>query len=147
MCIYLKKFWYQILKIYTYLKKFGIKFWKYILISRNVSLSKFENIYLFEEIWNQILKIYTYFKKCFVIKIWKYILIWRNILVGARFFATVQTGPGFHQASYTTGTGSFPGVKRPGRDVDHPPTSSAEVKERLELYFSSPSAPSWPVLG
>jgi hypothetical protein len=29
-----------------------------------------------------------------------------------------------------------------------PPTpSSAEVKERVELYFYSPSGPSWPVLG
>jgi hypothetical protein len=42
---------------------------------------------------------------------------------------------------------SFPGVKRPGRGVNHPPTSSAEVKERVELYFYSPSGPSWPVLG
>jgi len=41
----------------------------------------------------------------------------------------------------------FPGVKRPGRDVDHPPSSSAEVKERVELYVYSPSGPSWPVLG
>ena len=28
---------------------------------------------------------------------------------------------------------SSPGVKRPGRGVNHPPTSSAEVKERVEL--------------
>jgi hypothetical protein len=42
---------------------------------------------------------------------------------------------------------SFPGVKRPGRGVDHPPSSSARVKERVELYFYSPSGPSWPVLG
>jgi hypothetical protein len=41
----------------------------------------------------------------------------------------------------------FPGVKRPGRAVDHPPPSSAEVRERAELYLHSPSAPSWPVLG
>jgi hypothetical protein len=40
---------------------------------------------------------------------------------GARFFAHVQTGPGAHPASCTMGTGSFPGVKRPGRHVDHPP--------------------------
>jgi len=32
------------------------------------------------------------------------------------------------------GTGSSPGVKLPGRGVDHPPTFSAEVKERVELY-------------
>jgi len=42
---------------------------------------------------------------------------------------------------------SFPGVKRPGRGVDHPPPSSAEVKERVELYLCSPSWLSWPVLG
>jgi len=28
---------------------------------------------------------------------------------------------------------SFPGVKWPGRGVDHPPPSSAEVKERVEV--------------
>jgi hypothetical protein len=37
----------------------------------------------------------------------------------------------------TMGTGSFPGIKRPGRGVDHPPPSSAEVKERVELYLYS----------
>jgi len=52
-----------------------------------------------------------------------------------------------HPASYTMGTVSFPGVKLPGRGVDHPPTSSTEVKERVELYLYSPSEPSWPVLG
>ena len=54
--------------------------------------------------------------------------------MGTKFSVPVQTGPGAHPTSYTTGTGSLPGVKRPVRDVDHPPTSSAEVKERLELY-------------
>ena len=50
-----------------------------------------------------------------------------------------QTGPGAHPASYTMGTGSLsPGRKRPGRGVDHPPTSSAEVQERVELYLYSP---------
>jgi hypothetical protein len=34
------------------------------------------------------------------------------------------------------GTGSFPGVKRQGLGVDHHPTSIAEVKEIVELYFS-----------
>ena len=33
------------------------------------------------------------------------------------------------------------GLKRLGRDVDHPPTSSAEVKGRVELYVFSPSRP------
>ena len=45
---------------------------------------------------------------------------------------------GTHPASYTVGTGSFQGVKRPGRGVDHTPPSSAEVKERVEPYISSP---------
>jgi len=55
--------------------------------------------------------------------------------VDARFFALVQSGPGAHSASSTAVTGSFPGLKRPGRGVDHPPPSSAEVKERVELYL------------
>jgi hypothetical protein len=42
---------------------------------------------------------------------------------------------------------SSPGVKQPGRGVDHPPLSSAEVKEGVELYLYSPSVPSWPVIG
>jgi hypothetical protein len=67
--------------------------------------------------------------------------------VGVRFSAPVQTGPGAQPASCTMGTGSFPGVKRPGRGVDHPPPSSTRVKERVELYLYSPSGPSWPVLG
>jgi hypothetical protein len=33
-----------------------------------------------------------------------------------------------HPASCTVGTGSFPGVKRPGCGADHPPPPSAEVK-------------------
>ena len=45
-----------------------------------------------------------------------------RIPVGARFSAPVQTGPGAHLASCTMGTGSFAGVKRPGRGADLPPT-------------------------
>ena len=48
---------------------------------------------------------------------------------GARFSAPIQTGPGARPASCTMGTGSFPGVKRPGRSADHPPLSSAEAKK------------------
>jgi hypothetical protein len=40
----------------------------------------------------------------------------------------------------------FPGVKRLGRGANQRPTSSAEVKERLELYRYSSSGPLWPVL-
>jgi hypothetical protein len=42
---------------------------------------------------------------------------------------------------------SFPGVKRPRRGVDHQPSSSARVKERVQLCLYSPSGPSWPILG
>ena len=67
--------------------------------------------------------------------------------VGARFSSPVLTGPVAHPASYTMGTGSFPEVKRPGRGFDHQPPSSAEVKERIELYLYFPSGCSWPILG
>jgi hypothetical protein len=65
----------------------------------------------------------------------------------ARFSASDQNSPGAHPASCTVDTGSFLGVKRPGRGVKHPPTSNTEVKERVELYLYSPSGPSWSVLG
>ena len=43
-----------------------------------------------------------------------------------RFSALVETGPGAHPAS-----GSLPGLKRPGRGVDHPPPSSAGLKKSV----------------
>jgi hypothetical protein len=47
------------------------------------------------------------------------------------FNLCVQTGSGAHPVSYTMDTGgSFPGGKaRPGRDANHSPASSAEVKK------------------
>jgi hypothetical protein len=70
-----------------------------------------------------------------------------RIQVEAIFSAPVHTGPGANPASYKMGTGSFPGVKRPGRGVHHLPPSSAEVEERVELYLYFSSGPSWPVIG
>jgi hypothetical protein len=35
------------------------------------------------------------------------------------------------------------GVKRPGREADHSPPSSAEAKECVKLYLHSPKTPSW----
>jgi hypothetical protein len=35
------------------------------------------------------------------------------------------------------------GVKRPGREADHSPPSSAEVKECVELHLHSPNTRSW----
>jgi hypothetical protein len=52
-----------------------------------------------------------------------------RISVGARFSAPVQTGPGAHPASCKIGTGSFPGVKRPGCGVDHPPHLAPRLKK------------------
>jgi hypothetical protein len=50
----------------------------------------------------------------------------------------VQTGCGAHPASCPVGTkGSFPGVKRPGREADKSPPCSAEVKN-VWSYTSTP---------
>jgi hypothetical protein len=65
---------------------------------------------------------------------------------GARLSPPDQTDPRAHPASCTMVIGSFPGVKRPGRGVDHPP-SSAEDEGGVELYLCSASGPSWPVIG
>ena len=71
-----------------------------------------------------------------------------RMLVGTRFSAPVQTSCRAHPASYAMGTGCLSrGVKRSGRDVNHPPSSKSGVKERVELYLYSPSEPSWPVPG
>jgi hypothetical protein len=67
---------------------------------------------------------------------------------GGEIFRTVQTGPVAYPLSFTMSTGSFIGVKQPGRGVDHQPRSIAEVKEvELFLYTPPPSGPSWPGLG
>ena len=60
-----------------------------------------------------------------------------------RFSTPVQTGPGAYPVSCTMGTKSYLGVKQPWHGVYHPPPSSAEVKERVELYLYFPSWPSW----
>jgi hypothetical protein len=43
--------------------------------------------------------------------------------------------------------GLFSEVQGPGCGAHHPPPSSAEVKERVELYIYLPSGPSRPILG
>jgi hypothetical protein len=51
----------------------------------------------------------------------------------------VQNGSGAHPASYPMGIrGTSLGVKWPGREADHSPPSSAEVKELVEPYLHSP---------
>ena len=66
---------------------------------------------------------------------------------GGEIFRVVQTGPGALPVSYTMGTGSLSEVKRPGRGVERPPTSSVEVKERVQLYHYSHSVLLWQVIG
>ena len=48
---------------------------------------------------------------------------------GARFSASVQTVSEAHPASYAMSTGSFPGVKRLGRGVDHPTYLTSRFKK------------------
>ena len=62
-----------------------------------------------------------------------------RIPVVTRFFAPIQTGPGAHPASYTMRTGSFPGVNRPRRGVDHPP----HLVQRLKKDYGYISPPLW----
>jgi len=45
---------------------------------------------------------------------------------GMRFF--VRSGPEAKPASCTIGIGSLPGVKWPGRDVEHPPALPSRVQ-------------------
>jgi len=42
--------------------------------------------------------------------------------------------------------GLLPRVKWSGHSNDHQPQPTAKVKERVELYLSSPSQPSWQVI-
>ena len=62
--------------------------------------------------------------------------------VRARYFLvsiTIQTGSGAHPGSYTMGTGAI--ADRGG--INPAPTSSAEVKERVQLCLCFPCVASW----
>jgi hypothetical protein len=60
---------------------------------------------------------------------------------------SIQTEPEAHSDSYAVSNGYFPAAERPESGVDHPPLSSTEAKERVELYICSPSRTSRPVSG
>jgi hypothetical protein len=70
-----------------------------------------------------------------------------RVPVEARNFSLhhrLQNGSGAHPASIQWVPGALSlGVKPPGREADHSPPSSAEVKECVELYLDSPNTPSW----
>jgi hypothetical protein len=57
---------------------------------------------------------------------------------GTRFSTPVQTDPGVRPSPHTTGTGSFPGVKRSGCGVNNPAISRGEFKGGLSLYLYAP---------
>jgi hypothetical protein len=66
-----------------------------------------------------------------------------TLLMTSDFITASRTALGLTQPP----TQGVPGalsveVKRPGREADHSPTSSAEVKECVELYLHSPNTPS-----
>jgi hypothetical protein len=63
--------------------------------------------------------------------------VWDRLMEGARFSVPVKTDPGVLPASYTMGTGPFPGVKRPGRGVDH----HSNLVPRLKKEYSYTSTP------
>jgi hypothetical protein len=60
-------------------------------------------------------------------------------LVGARFFAHVQSGPGDHPASCTMGSRFFSGVKQPGSGADLPPLLAPRSRE----CTATPLPPPW----
>jgi len=61
-----------------------------------------------------------------------------RIPVGARFSTPIHTGPGADPASYTMGTRSFLGVKRPGCGVDHTPHLVLRLKEEYSFASAPP---------
>jgi hypothetical protein len=60
-----------------------------------------------------------------------------RVPVGSRIFHVVQTSSGVNP---TYPGALFPGVKRPGREADHSPPASAEVK-KIWIYTSIPPCP------
>jgi hypothetical protein len=58
----------------------------------------------------------------------------------------VQTDSGAHPGSYPMGTDTLSlGLKRPRREADHSPPSSAQVKECVNLCLHSLNTSSWSV--
>jgi hypothetical protein len=63
------------------------------------------------------------------------------------FSVPVQTGFVAHTPSYRMGAELLLGVKWLGHGVNYSSPSTTEIKERVKLYLSSPSGPSWQVTG
>jgi hypothetical protein len=111
--------------------------------------------YVWQEVWCYI-TVVTYCRRSSAVDTYRARVLHEHIIallyppipVGARLSAPVQICPGAQPSLlYDEYRVCFPGVKRPGRGINHPPPSSTEVKERVELYLYSPSGPARPVVG
>jgi len=72
---------------------------------------------------------------------WIYLRVGRSVVqtqLLAIFSVPIETCPEAHPSSCTMGTGDK--LTGTGRGIDHPPPSSAKIKEREELYVSPPSS-------
>jgi hypothetical protein len=56
-------------------------------------------------------------------------VVWRSNPGGARFCAPVHTGPAVQAASYTMGTGLFPGVRWLAHGVNRPPSLVSSLRK------------------
>jgi hypothetical protein len=75
-------------------------------------------------------------------------MVWGSNPSGGKIFRTCPDSPWGPPSLLYSGYWVFPGGKvQPGRDADPSPLSSAEVKNRVELYLYSPEEPLWPVKG
>jgi hypothetical protein len=114
----------------------------------NVKARKNINIYLMADqilYWCKVVRMYAMFISFFIYIIYCNICYstWKNL--GIFLFTTASRmtlGPTQLPTQWVSGALSL-GIKRPGRDADHSPPSSAEVKEWVELYIHSPNMPSW----
>ena len=66
---------------------------------------------------------------------------------GGEIFRTLPERPWGPPSLLYNGYRVFPGGKAAGAWRRPPTPSSAEIKERIQLYLYSPSGPSWPVVG
>jgi hypothetical protein len=64
------------------------------------------------------------------------------ILLNSVALPRTALGPTHPRIQWVPGALSL-GVQRPGREADHSPPSSAEIKEGVKIYHQSPSTPSW----
>ena len=61
--------------------------------------------------------------------------IFHYIVRGGGGSPSVQTGSGAHTASYSIGSGPFPGVDRPGRGFNHPPHLEPRLKKSSAILL------------